>query len=50
MVNVYFDKQVNKAVIYINGERTVVNVKENAMQLKLGPGEAAFVYPVYDAE
>ena len=50
LVNVYFGKKVNKAVIYINGERSVVDVKQDALQLSLGAGEGAFVYPVYDAD
>lgn len=49
-INIYFGKKVNKAVVYINGERTVLDVQENAMKLKLKAGEGAFVYPVYDAE
>lgn len=50
LVNVYFGKKVNKAVVYINGERSVVNVEQDALQLSLGAGEGAFVYPVYDAK
>lgn len=50
LVNVYFGKSVNKAVVYINGERKIVDVKQDALQLSLGAGEGAFVYPVYDAK
>lgn len=49
-VNVTFSKKVNKAIVYINGERTVAEVKDGVMQIVLGAGQGAFVYPVYEKE
>ncbi len=47
-VNVYFNSLINKAVIYVNGEKKVVDVNNNVLSLDVGPGEMAFVYPVYN--
>ena len=35
-----------KAVVYIKGEREVVNLSDGILNLKIGAGDAAFVYPV----
>lgn len=47
-VNISFSKKINKAVIYIDGVRSVVDVADSKLQLKLGAGSGAFVYPVYE--
>ena len=45
-VNITFSENISKAVVYIKGERSVVDVKENMLTLEIGAGDAAFVYPV----
>lgn len=47
-VMVYFSNKVNKAVVYADGERKVVDVKDNRLMLTLPAGGGAFVYPVYE--
>lgn len=45
-VNLTFNSNVKKAVVYIEGVPTTVDVVDGALQLKLGAGGGAFVYPV----
>ena len=45
---VNFSHKVNKAVIYQNGVKTVVDVQNNKLKLTLEAGGGAFVYPVYE--
>ena len=47
-VFVNFSSKVNKAVIYQNGEKKVVDVENNKLKLTLDAGGGAFVYPVYE--
>ena len=47
-VKVYFSKKVNKAIVVQDGVKTVVDVNDDMMQLTLGAGSGAFVYPVYE--
>lgn len=49
-VSLTFEDQIQKVIIYHNGVKTVVNVKDNALTLNLAAGEGAFVYPVYAAQ
>lgn len=39
-------KEANKAVVYVNGERTVMDVTGGKITVELAAGEAAFVIPV----
>ena len=43
-------KEANKAIIYINGVREVVDLDNHTLKLSLKPGEAAFVIPLEIAE
>ena len=43
-------KEANKAIIYINGVREVVDLDNQTLKLSLKPGEAAFVIPLEIAE
>ena len=49
-VSLTFEDQIQKAIIYHNGEKKVENVENNALTLNLAAGEGAFVYPVYAAQ
>ncbi|MBQ9734422.1 MAG: hypothetical protein IJV95_01055 [Clostridia bacterium] len=42
-----FSKKINKALIYQNGEKRVVDVTNNKLRITLEAGGGAFVYPVY---
>ncbi len=45
-VTIKFAKGISKAVVYIDGEPQTVTVENGTLQLKLGAGGGAFVYPV----
>ena len=49
-VDLVFEARIRKAIIYHNGVKTVVDVKNNALALNLAAGEGAFVYPIYAAQ
>lgn len=49
-VDISFEDQIQKAIIYHNGTKSVVNVENNALTLDLAAGEGAFVYPIYAAQ
>lgn len=46
-VIINFAKKTNKAIIYQNGNKSVVDVKDNKLKITLEAGGGAFVYPAY---
>ena len=47
-VIVNFSSFINKAVVYIDGEKSVVDVKDNKIMLNLTAGGSVFLYPYYE--
>ena len=47
-VIVNFSSVINKAVLYVDGEKKVVDVKDSKLVLDLSAGGSVFLYPYYE--